>query len=190
MDRLLVVGAECLTRTDGVVFVFAAWTVMGIVGIRNKQWSLLCPSLCALLPALFWMLFCQVNHFYSESIAITRFFWDAEKAGIIWDGIRSLCLDKQFYGISFPVFVLSLLCNSWFIWKKKDNLPLLFMTVLSLCLYMVVLYQIEYKWDSIHNVLAYSAKRFLFCFVPLIWFYAMSNRWWVLLCSKLEAALK
>ena len=134
--------------------------------------------------------FCKMNNFYSESIAITHLFWDSEKANIIWNGIKSLCLDKQFYGISFLFFTISVLCNSWFIWKKKDNLPLLVMIAFSLLLYMIVLYQIDYKWDSIHNVLAYSAKRFLFCFIPLIWFYSMSNKWIVLLFNKLETFLK
>ena len=51
------------------------------------------------------------------------------------------------------------------------------MILISSALYMIALYQIDYKWDSIQNVLAYSAKRFLFCFVPMAWFYAMSNNW-------------
>ena len=186
----LLLGLNIWTRTDGIVFVLGALPVIGFISIKNKQWKTFLSPLCAFIPALFWMLFCKMNNFYSESIAITHLFWDSEKANIIWNGIKSLCLDKQFYGISFLFFTISVLCNSWFIWKKKDNLPLLVMIAFSLLLYMIVLYQIDYKWDSIHNVLAYSAKRFLFCFIPLIWFYSMSNKWIVLLFNKLETFLK
>ncbi len=42
--------------------------------------------------------------------------------------------------------------------------------VISILGYYFVLYQIDYKWDCIYNVLAYSAKRFFFCFVPVAWY--------------------
>ena len=57
-----------------------------------------------------------------------------------------------------------MLANGWFLLKRKDNLALLAMVVISLAFYVMVLYQIDYKWDSIQNVLAYSAKRFFFLF--------------------------
>ena len=60
------------------------------------------------------------------------------------------------------------------------------MILISSALYMIALYQIDYKWDSIQNVLAYSAKRFLFCFVRMAWFYAMSNNWIRQILKKLE----
>ena len=43
--------------------------------------------------------------------------------------------------------------------------------LLSIILYYIILYQVDYKWDSINNVLAYSAKRFMFCYVPIAWYY-------------------
>ena len=39
---------------------------------------------------------------------------------------------------------------------------------------MTVLYQVDYQWDSIQNVLDFSAKRFLFCFVPMAWLFSVS----------------
>lgn len=186
----LLLGINVWTRTDGIVFILAALPVVAFVAIRDRQWKALLPPLCAFVPALFWAFFCRMSNFYSESIVIAHFFWDSEKAAVIWNGIKSLCLDSQKYGGCFGFLLLSFLCNSWFVWKKRDNLPLFLMIVLSLLLYMVMLYQIDYKWDSIHNVLAYSAKRFLFCFVPLIWFYSMSNRWVVTAFNKLETFLE
>jgi hypothetical protein len=54
---------------------------------------------------------------------------------------------------------------------------------------MAALYHIDYKWDSIQQVLAYSAKRFLFCFIPLVWYYALTNRWAVTLFARADRFL-
>ena len=35
-------------------------------------------------------------------------------------------------------------------------------------------YNVDYQWDSVQNVLAFSAKRFLFCFVPMAWYFSVS----------------
>lgn len=185
----LLLGLNVWTRTDGVVFIGAVLPVVGFISIREKQWKSLFLSCCAFVPVLFWMLFCKVSGFYAEGIVITHLFWDADKFGTICRGIKSLFIG-HFYGISFLFFVFSLLCNSWFLIKKRDNLLLPAMIILALLLYMLMLYQIDYKWDSIHNVLAYSVKRFLFCFVPLVWFYSMSNQWIVSAFNRLETALK
>jgi len=185
----LLLGLNVWTRTDGIVFVLAAWVVVGFVSFKDRQWYKPVPPLCALVPALFWMLFCKLSHFYAESIVITHFFWDADKVATIWAGITSLCTDRHFYGISFLFFVFSLVCNGWFVVRKKDNLPLLGMMLMALACYMAMLYQIDYKWDSIHHVLAYSAKRFLFCFIPPVWFHSMSNRWIIRVFGKLGKTL-
>ena len=60
------------------------------------------------------------------------------------------------------------------------------MIVVAAILYMLALYHVDYKWDSIENVLSYSAKRFLFCFVPLVWFYGANTHNVKLLFMKIE----
>ncbi len=186
----LLLGLNVWTRTEGVVFIFAALLVVGFVSLKKRRWNILIPPLCAFIPALFWAFFCKVGGLSAESIAITHLFWDPDKASTVWNGMKSLCTVSQYYGITFQAFAVSLLCNAWFIWKKKDNLPLLAMIVSAFLLYMILLYQIDYKWDSIYNVLAYSAKRFLFCFIPLLWFYALTNRWVAAIFNKPGTALK
>lgn len=186
----VLLGLNIWTRTDGVVFILAALVVVGIACIKKKEWRTPLPLLGAFIPLLFWMLFCKVSNFYAESIAITHPYWDAEKAGTIWKKMLSHVTNSRFYGASFLFFAFSLLANSWFIIKRRDNLPLLAMIVIAFVGYMMALYHVDYKWDSIHNVLAYSAKRFLFCFIPLVWFYAVSNRWATKMFDKMDGFLE
>lgn len=185
----LLLAVNIWTRTEGIVFIAAALAVVLADGLRRRTWKELLPVAAALLPALLWALFSRVNGLYAESIVIPRPYWDAEKAGLIWTFMKAYYRDTQFFGWTVMAFSLSLLVNGWFLVKRKDNLPLLAMIVCSLLFYVIVLYQIDYKWDSIQNVLAYSAKRFFFCFVPMMWFYALSNRWAKVLFDKIDRFL-
>lgn len=164
------------TRTDGVVFIGAAFLVVFGDVVRSKRWRDLLPIAASCFPALLWALFAGINNFRTESMVIIHPHWNAEKAGIIWAFMKAYYCDTWFFGWTFVVFFFSFLLNGWNLVKKKDNFMLLAMIVLSSFLYMWMLYQIDYKWDSIQNVLAYSAKRFLFCFIPVIWYYSMSNQ--------------
>lgn len=185
----LLLGINVWTRTDGVVFLLAALLAVGIDALRRHCWRPLLPLLCAFLPLVFWALFCHVAGFYSESIVLTHLFWDPEKIRTILRGFHALCLDTHLFGISFLFFAFTLPFNSWFTLRHRDNAALLFLIVVSLLTYMVMLYQIDYTWDSIYNVLTHSAKRFLFCFLPLVWFYALSGRGIARLFLRLEERL-
>ena len=171
----LLLGINIWTRTDGIVFIGAALLAVLIDGIKNRNWKAILPVTASLIPALLWVIFMKVSHFYAESIAIVRPYWDAEKAGTIWHFMKLHFANTLFYGWTFVALLISLLLNGWYLIKKQDNLLLLIMIITAALLYMIALYQIDYKWDTIQNVLSYSAKRFLFCFVPVAWFYAMSN---------------
>jgi hypothetical protein len=173
----LLLGLNIWTRTDGVVFILAALLVVSIDAIKRKEWKNLAPLVFSFIPALLWIIFEKASNMYAESIAILHPYWDAEKAGTIWEYMKSHYSNTLYYGWTFVAFLISLLINSWYLIKKRDNIAMLGMIVISSVLYMIVLYQIDYKWDTIQNVLAYSAKRFLFCFVPMVWFCSMSNHW-------------
>ncbi|MDR0962203.1 MAG: glycosyltransferase family 39 protein [Mediterranea sp.] len=182
----LLLGLNMWTRTDGVVFILAALSVVFVRILQTKQWRSFGLFFgLTLFPAVLWVVFSKINGFYTESIAILHPYWDADKAGVILTYMKAHYLNTQFYGWSFIFFLLSLLLNVRNLFKKGDNLPLLVMIVAATVLYMIALYQVDYKWDSIQNVMAYSAKRFLFCFIPLVWFYGMSNRWVTYLLEKL-----
>ncbi len=185
----LLLAVNIWTRSEGIVFIGAGLAVVFVDVLRSRNWKDLLPVAAALFPALLWAVFSWSSGFYADSIVITRPYWDAEKAGIIWTFMKAYYKDTQFFGWTSVAFSLSLLVNGWYLVRRKDNLALLAMIAVSLFLYMLVLYQIDYKWDSIQNVLMYSAKRFLFCFIPLMWFYSLSNHWVRMLFGRLDRFL-
>lgn len=173
----LLLGANMWCRNEGVVFIGAACVVLLIDCIRRKSyrkgWYF---TGLALLPAVIWFAYMKTGGLYTEGMAITRLFWDGEKAGNIVNGFWALFTNTLYYGWTFPVFALFLVGNIWFLIKGRDNLPLLGMILLSVLFYGLVIYHVDYVWDSIQNVLAYSSKRFFFCFVPMCWYFAATTR--------------
>jgi hypothetical protein len=168
-------GANIWTRTEGIVFTGAVLLLLSIDVVRKKYFKPLALSaLFALLPLVCWMLFTRLNGLYAESIAITHPFWDAAKLKTIFNYMWGLYSSTTFYGLSFTLFLIAFLANLWFTVREKDNLHLALAILLASVFYIIVLYQIDYKWDAITNVLSYSAKRFLFCFAPLVWYYTFA----------------
>lgn len=166
---LLAINVWC--RAEGVVFIGAAGLLVLVRAVRTRYYFSLLPVICALLPALVWSLYLKLNGMYAESIAITHLFWDAAKADVIYVHAKELLGNTQYYGWSFPAFWLAVVCSAWFVFKRRDTYWMPAVVLVALAAYFLVLYQIDYKWDRIENVLNYSAKRFLFCYIPLVWFY-------------------
>ncbi|HJB73457.1 MAG TPA: glycosyltransferase family 39 protein [Candidatus Barnesiella merdigallinarum] len=173
----LLLGANMWCRNEGIVFIGAACIVLLIDCIRRKSyrkgWYF---TGLALLPAVIWFVYMKVGGLYTEGMAITRLFWDGEKAGLIVKGFWDLFANTLYYGWTFPAFALFVVANLWFMVKSRDNVALLGMIVLSVVFYGLVIYHVDYVWDSMHNVLAYSAKRFFFCFVPMCWYFIATTR--------------
>ena len=173
----LLLGANMWCRNEGIVFIGAACVVLLVDCIRRKSyrkgWYF---TGLALLPAVIWFVYMKVGGLYTEGMAITRLFWDGEKAGLIVKGFWDLFAAPLYYGWTFPAFALFVVANLWFMVKSRDNVALLGMIVLSVVFYGLVIYHVDYVWDSMHNVLAYSAKRFFFCFVPMCWYFIATTR--------------
>lgn len=171
----LLLALNVWIRTDGIVFIVAVWAIIATDVIKRRSWTGVWPVMLAVAPALLWAFFAKISNFYTESILIPHPYWDAGKAGVIATFIRSHLMNTQYYGWTFIVFLFSFLLNIPSLIKRKESGMILIMMLVSLALYMFVLYQIDYKWDSVQQVMAYSAKRFLFCFIPMAWFFSMAN---------------
>ena len=173
----LLLGSNMWCRNEGIVFIGAACVILLIDCRRRKSYrkGLYFTGL-SLLPAIIWFIYMKIGGLYTEGMAITRLFWDGEKAGLIVNGFWALFTNPIYYGWTFSVFAIFILGNSWFMIKRKDNLALLGMIVLSIVFYGLVVYHVDYVWDSIQNVLSYSAKRFFFCFVPMCWYFAATTQ--------------
>ncbi|GHV63864.1 hypothetical protein FACS1894199_00780 [Bacteroidia bacterium] len=164
------------TRSEGIAFIGAAGCVLLWQSIKAKQYKqLICFGLLCIFPFLFYNIFLKVHHLESVQVFILKPFWDAEKMGTIFKEVWVLFKTQTYYGVTFVLFFFVALSNVWNIYKRRDHVVTLFLIILSWLFYTILVYQIDYIWDSILNVLRYSYKRFLFSFVPLVWFYIAVN---------------
>jgi hypothetical protein len=185
---LLAINTWC--RTEGIVFVGAALSILFVDMLLKKNYKDFALYTLIIVSVFFvWNVFMKLTGLVADGIIITKPFWDAEKADTIWKYMTDLYKSTQYYGITFIVFVAGFVINLWFLIRKRNNLYLLSTIVLSMAFYIIVLYQIDYVWDAMENVLLYSAKRFMFCFIPVIWFYVASNESVIWAMNKVETFL-
>jgi 4-amino-4-deoxy-L-arabinose transferase-like glycosyltransferase len=155
---LLAINGLC--RMEGVVFIGAASCILFVVTVSTKKWKdCAFYILIAASGFIIWNVFMKLNGIFAENIVIVKPFWDAQKADVIWKYMTGLYKSATFYGLTFIVFAASFVINLWLLVRKRDNLYLLSAILLAMSFYIILLYQIDYKWDKIENVLSYSAKR-------------------------------
>ncbi len=173
----LLLGANCWTRSEGILFVLVLGIPILVNSIRQSSYKpLLVWSVVALAPFIGWMVLQRLFDMRSEGIIITHLFWDGEKLGFIWKNLFEHLANTFFYGLTFVLLLVSFLLNGWYLIKEKDNLTTILVLAGCVFLYGMMLYHIDYVWDTIDNVLAYSAKRFIFSFVPIAWYYTLTNK--------------
>lgn len=178
MLSAILLSMNCFTRNEGIVFSgMASLLVLYRFFKKDIDWK---KSLLFFVTAFFgfiyWTFFLKANQIHSGSdLIITKLFWDSEKISTIFRELKPLYLNTQYYGIGVVVFGLMLLVNLWNLFRKGDQAALLFVTFGVILLYTLLIYQIDYVWDKIENVLRYSYKRFFFSFIPLMWFYIATN---------------
>lgn len=179
-------------RAEGVVFVLVAWMLIAISSFVSGNRKMAIWPAIALCPLVLWMVYSNACGLTSESAIITHPYWDGVKATTVFNGAWSLLSAGIYYGWTFHIFVFALALHIAYIVikvkvssskvnfetpaKHEGLMDFLVPIAMVLCIvgYYVILYQVDYKWDSIDNVLAYSAKRFNFCFVPIAWYYVAS----------------
>ncbi len=172
---VLLLAANSWMRAEGIVFIGVAWLLVFISSARHKEWVTAFMPLLALVPLVLWTAYSTACGLTSESVVIAHPFWDHDKAYTIIIGLWALISDGSYYGWTFNVLLLAVLADIYFILRHKSDGTTLLALLLCMGGYYLVLYQIDYKWDNIYNVLAYSAKRFNFCFVPIAWYVAMAT---------------
>jgi len=173
----ILLAANVWTRSEGLIFIVAVGFPILLQSIRTKTvirsmgWLLM-----ALIPFFGWSLYQRITGLYADSFFITQLFWDHEKMSLICKYLFNNFANISYYGWTFSFLLISLIINLWYLIKNRDNLTTLLVLVGSIALYTLILYQIDYVWDTIQNVLQYSTKRFIFCFVPIAWYYASTNK--------------
>jgi len=188
---LLVLGCvllavNCWIRMEGVVFVLTAALMVafrlwrdsrkGVPVTRGQGVRVSLLLLLPFLPVLVFLVYSQWNGLTSEGTVITRLFWDYYKLIDIAGVVPFHMFKAGYFGWTFYLAAAALLAELvlWFKFRRH-NLHVLVALLLSLFFYLVILYQIDYVWDSLVNILNYSVKRFMFCFVPVTWFFTVSS---------------
>jgi hypothetical protein len=186
---LLVLGAllisiNCWLRTEGAVFAGAAGLLVlvaclsdafkrgesGAASTARKFLPLIAPVL-ALLPFVAFRIYSSHFGLTAANAVIAHLYWDGAKAQTIWNGAWALLTNSGYYGWAFTGFLLAIIANGYFMVKHRDSIHVALTIVVAIFLYFLALYHVDYVWDSIENVLNYSAKRYMFCFVPMAWYY-------------------
>ncbi|MDR1022733.1 MAG: hypothetical protein LBL94_05620 [Prevotellaceae bacterium] len=177
-------------RTEGIAFIGAVGCIFLWYSIKAKQYKALALLAgCCLLPIIFWNVFLKLNDLDVARPLILKPYWDGEKADLIRREMWTLFKSRTFYGLTFVSFLIVLISNVWAICKKYDHAATLILIGLAWIFYTVLIYQVDYVWDSLENVMKYSYKRFLFSFVPLLWFYVASCHTVKWLFGKVDAFL-
>jgi len=175
----ILLSLNCFARNEGIVFsASASLLVLYRMFQKEIDWK---KSLLFFVTAfsgfIYWTIFLKVNQIHTgESLIITKLFWDGDKISTMWRELSVLYTTKEYYGLGIYAFALFLLINLWNLFRKGDKAALIIATLVVMFLYTLLIYQIDYKFDSIENVLRYSYKRFFFSFIPLMWFYIASNK--------------
>lgn len=185
----LLLAVNVWMRAEGIVFVGVALLLIAIAAIRSRKFSCLLPPALALLPLVVWTVCSNVCGLSTGSALIMHPFWDGEKMQTVLSGIWGLLGGGEFYGWTFNFALIMLHVHIFYIiygsvTKSQKNKAtksqitlsryLLWAIMIGLAGYALVLYHVDYLWDSVQNVLAFSAKRFLFCFVPMAWYFSLS----------------
>lgn len=172
----LLLSANFIVRTEGIIFIGATGLFMLIASIKNKGYkNLIIWGLVVILPAVLWKIHQSVTGMTTESFIITELFYDPEKIGKITFAFKNLFFTQVYYGWSFLALACSCIGTLFYIRKSKKVWIGWAILLLSVIGYGLAIYQVDYIWDSIDNVLNFSSKRFFFSFIPIAWYIAATN---------------
>lgn len=163
------------SRAEGVVFILVAGMLVLYKCARARAWRPLIPVALAFVPVVVWQIYMHAFGMTVESFVITHPYIDGGKISKVAGGAWALLTNTKYYGWTFPALGLAVVADAVFAVRHRRaesaDIAKLFAFAAGVALYFLVLYQVDYRWDSIDNVLNYSAKRFMFCFVPMAWYF-------------------
>lgn len=166
-------AASIMVRIEGFVVpaitgLILLWVVFGKK--RMKFHEILIWGCGVLIPFIVWTFYQKTVGLATESFFIAKPFWDAGKAYQIAASFKKAFSYRLWYGFVFWYAVAACAASLFFCCKKKDNLYGFVLLFGSMFLYGLVLYHVDYVWDSLERILADSAMRFFLLFIPIAWY--------------------
>ena len=164
------------TRSEGPAFAAATCCILLWYSIKNKHYKpFITYSALCIFPFIFFALFLKIYNMNSESVLITKLFWDKAKLTAILTEEWNLLNNSTYYGVTFVACFFVFLSNLWHIYKRKDHVITLLLLLFVILLCTTLIYQLQLIWDSLEAIMRYSYKRLMFAFVPIAWFYMAVN---------------
>lgn len=172
----ILLGLNVWARNDGVVFNATGFLLLLYFAFKNKTWKdVVIFSFISFLPLIVWTLYLKFNIGVVQDRFVDHLFWDAERFALLTDWIKRLIFNMNLYGLTFYIFLLAILINIKNIFRNKTEL--LLMILLSFLFYSAIYYQFDdVKQDPLNSMMRGSFKRALFYFIPLVLFYASTNK--------------
>ncbi len=197
-------GLVIWIRSDTIVFIAAALLLIGLDFLATKDWKkTIIYGAFAVAPFIIWNLYMKLKlHAIQSNKFDLGMGYNSERFDLVWGYVKAFLFGGQkgnvdggqLYGLVFILFFAALLINLGMIYKNgwketlKDKWSVLVFFFVSFALYFLVFYLIDVKVQRapISSLMESSFKRGLFFFIPVVLFYAATNRSSAWLFEKIE----
>lgn len=181
------------TRSD-VVMLSGAFILVSLwIIVKEKKWLPFVFSVIPLVSFITWSVFSKLYIPREASFFIRELFFDIEKLVQVIKTAWGICTSSNTYGLTFSLFFLVLLFHSYAIIKKRDNLILLFILLVSWGGYTLLYYQMDNTDGTLFSNggwMLSGYKRGLFVYAPIALFYVATSQYVKLIFDKLEDSLR
>ncbi len=180
------VALSLWTRNDTIGFAVAAVAVVTWVLAKEKDWKRIAIYAAVSFSTLvLWTLYLQLKIDIPQSSRfVDHFGFDAHKMEVMVLYVLSMLSWLQFgtmspghllYGLAFILPIIIILLNVKHI--RKDHAEKLVFILISFVVYFMIFYMLDEKKQAapISELMESSFKRGMFCFIPLLLFYASTS---------------
>lgn len=189
----ILMGLVIWIRSDTIVFTAASLAVVGLRFLRTKEWKpTLIYGIFAVTPFIIWNLYLKFKIGFAQSGRFNfGMGYNEERMQQVTGYVKAYLLGGQYgnvdggqlYGVVFVLFFIVLFVNLIMIYKAGiktailSSADVLLFIAVSFTLYFAVFYFIDVDAQNapMWSLMESSFKRGMFCFVPLVLFYAASS---------------
>ncbi len=195
---ILLLAFNGFTRSEGIVYIFPCIVIISYFSLWKRNVNIrlfLIFTIGILLPFVFWQLFIKFNmEIFKNILQVDGFslslVLDKVKLYKIYFYAKSNLAYSGYYGITSFTLLVAIIINIKNLLKKEKK-ELLFLGALFLAFfsYLMLIYLMNIKYDSVDNIMRHSAKRFFFGYIILMWYYISTNHITTMLFKKVEKFL-
>jgi len=168
------------TRSETIMFAASGGILVLLKSIKQKKiFPVIFYGVSCFIVFAIWQIYLKFVLEADQAQPIIKYlYWDPGKFSRMWAKITMITFSTQFYGVVIYLFLITLLINIKNIIVEKDRIVLIVCIMAAWCLYVFVLYQfdIDYTRSSMGGLIESGYKRGLFYFLPVILFYAATNK--------------